>query len=147
MGLRTPTLSVFNPAAVGEQVVTRSFPIASLTKEKRISVNLAMDQYVQEGLQLRSCTFQVPLHGLPQLSSFVRSLFAFSRFTIFPVHLQLMKIAFDEEVASDLAEVFRKHMHKLRYPQHVQGTFAFTVGQSGKMVVEHKTKDKNQSLK
>ncbi|XP_068163269.1 myotubularin-related protein 5 isoform X2 [Antennarius striatus] len=102
---------------VGEQVVTRSFPIASLTKEKRISVSIPMDQYVQEGLQLRSCTFQ------------------------------LMKIAFDEEVASDLAEVFRKHMHKLRYPQHVQGTFAFTVGQSGKMVVEHKTKDKNQSLK
>lgn len=58
-----------------------------------------------------------------------------------------MKIAFDEEVASDLAEVFRKHLHKLRYPQHVQGTFAFTVGQSGKMVVEHKTKDKNQSLR
>uniref|UniRef100_UPI0037E93FF4 myotubularin-related protein 5 isoform X3 n=1 Tax=Semicossyphus pulcher TaxID=241346 RepID=UPI0037E93FF4 len=102
---------------VGEQVMTRSFPIASLTKEKRISVNLPMDQYIQEGLQLRSCTFQ------------------------------LIKIAFDEEVASDLAEVFRKHMHKLRYPQHVQGTFAFTVGQCGKMVVEHKTKDKNQSLK
>uniref|UniRef100_A0A3Q3WKI5 Uncharacterized protein n=1 Tax=Mola mola TaxID=94237 RepID=A0A3Q3WKI5_MOLML len=102
---------------VGEQVVTRSFPIASLTKEKRISVTFTMDQYIQEGLQLRSCTFQ------------------------------LMKIAFDEEVASDLAEVFRKHMHKLRYPQHVQGTFAFTVGQTGKMVVEHKAKDKNQSLK
>ncbi|XP_063316522.1 myotubularin-related protein 5 isoform X2 [Pelmatolapia mariae] len=102
---------------VGEQTVTRSFPVASLTKEKRISVSLTMDQFVQEGLQLRSCTFQ------------------------------LMKIAFDEEVASDLAEVFRKHLHKLRYPQHVQGTFAFTVGQSGKMVVEHKTKDKNQSLK
>ncbi|XP_022060952.2 myotubularin-related protein 5 isoform X4 [Acanthochromis polyacanthus] len=102
---------------VGEQVVTRSFPIASLTKEKRISVTLTMDQFVQEGLQLRSCTFQ------------------------------LMKIAFDEEVASDLAEVFRKHVHKLRYPQHVQGTFAFTVGQCGKMVVEHKNKDKNQSLK
>ncbi|XP_041819599.1 myotubularin-related protein 5 isoform X3 [Chelmon rostratus] len=102
---------------VGEQVVTRSFPIASLTKEKRISVTLPMDQFVQEGLQLRSCTFQ------------------------------LMKIAFDEVVASDLAEVFRKHMHKLRYPQHVQGTFAFTVGQCGKLVVEHKTKDKNQSLK
>ncbi|XP_061523242.1 myotubularin-related protein 5 [Phycodurus eques] len=102
---------------VGEQTVTRSFPIASLTKEKRISVTLPMEQFVQEGLQLRSCTFQ------------------------------LMKIVFDEEVAADLAEVFRKHMHKLRYPQHVQGTFAFTVGQSGKLVVEHKTKDKNQSLK
>ncbi|KAM6896367.1 myotubularin-related protein 5 isoform 1-T1 [Lycodopsis pacificus] len=106
-----------NDPLVGEQVVTRSFPIASLAKEKRISVTLPMDQFVQEGLQLRSCTFQ------------------------------LMKIAFDEEVASDLAEVFRKHMHKLRYPQHVQGTFAFTMGQCGKMVVEHKTKDKNQSLK
>ncbi|XP_019721582.1 myotubularin-related protein 5 [Hippocampus comes] len=102
---------------VGEQVVTRSFPIASLTKEKRISVTLPMEQFVQEGLQLRSCTFQ------------------------------LMKIVFDEEVAADLAEVFRKHMHKLRYPQHVQGTFAFTMGQSGKLVVEHKAKDKNQSLK
>lgn len=45
--------------AVGEQVVTRSFPIASLTKEKRIGVSLPMDQFVQEGLQLRSCTFQV----------------------------------------------------------------------------------------
>ncbi|XP_057710324.1 myotubularin-related protein 5 isoform X2 [Corythoichthys intestinalis] len=102
---------------VGEQVVTRSFPIASLTKEKRISVSLPMEQFVQDGLQLRSCTFQ------------------------------LMKIVFDEEVAADLAEVFRKHMHKLRYPQHVQGTFAFTVGQSGKLIVEHKAKDKNQSLK
>uniref|UniRef100_A0AAY4EDI7 SET binding factor 1 n=1 Tax=Denticeps clupeoides TaxID=299321 RepID=A0AAY4EDI7_9TELE len=102
---------------VGEQVVTRSFPIAALTKEKRISVTLPMDQFIQEGLQLRSCTFQ------------------------------LMKVAFDEEVASDLAEVFRKNVHKLRYPQHVQGTFAFTVGQATRLVVEQKSKDKNQSLK
>ncbi|MBN3277328.1 MTMR5 protein, partial [Polyodon spathula] len=102
---------------VGEQVVIRSFPIASLTKEKKISVSVQMDQFIQEGLQLRSCTFQ------------------------------LMKIAFDEEVASDLAEVFKKHLHKLRYPQHVNGTFAFTVGQSFKVVVEHKHKEKNQSLK
>ncbi|RXM97783.1 Myotubularin-related protein 5 [Acipenser ruthenus] len=102
---------------VGEQVVIRSFPIASLTKEKKISVSVQMDQFIQEGLQLRSCTFQ------------------------------LMKIAFDEEVASDLAEVFKKHLHKLRYPQHVNGTFAFTVGQSFKLVDEHKHKEKNQSLR
>ncbi|MGH0127623.1 UNVERIFIED_CONTAM: hypothetical protein FKN15_035263 [Acipenser sinensis] len=102
---------------VGEQVVIRSFPIASLTKEKKISVSVQMDQFIQEGLQLRSCTFQ------------------------------LMKIAFDEEVASDLAEVFKKHLHKLRYPQHVNGTFAFTVGQSFKLVVEHTHKEKNQSLR
>lgn len=51
--------------AVGEQVVTRSFPIASLTKEKRLTVTLPMDQFVQEGLQLRSCTFQVLFHSSP----------------------------------------------------------------------------------
>lgn len=37
----------------------RSFPIASLTKEKKISIQAQADQFIQEGLQLRSCTFQV----------------------------------------------------------------------------------------
>lgn len=60
---------------------------------------------------------------------------------------QLLKIAFDEEVASDSAEVFRKHLHKLRYPQHVHGTFAFTVGQSPKQAMQPKAKEKNPSLR
>uniref|UniRef100_A0A8C8AZ76 SET binding factor 1 n=1 Tax=Otus sunia TaxID=257818 RepID=A0A8C8AZ76_9STRI len=102
---------------VGEQVVIRSFPIASLTKEKKINIQAQVDQFIQEGLQLRSCTFQ------------------------------LLKIAFDEEVASDSAEVFRKHLHKLRYPQHVRGTFAFTVGQSPKQAMQPKAKEKNPSLR
>lgn len=37
----------------------RSFPIASLTKEKKFNIEAPMDQFIQEGLQLRSCTFQV----------------------------------------------------------------------------------------
>lgn len=49
---------------VGEQVVIRSFPIASLTKEKKINVQAQVDQFIQEGLQLRSCTFQVRWLGL-----------------------------------------------------------------------------------
>ncbi|KAM7056155.1 myotubularin-related protein 5 isoform 1-T1 [Acridotheres tristis] len=102
---------------VGEQVVIRSFPIASLTKEKKISIQAQADQFIQEGLQLRSCTFQ------------------------------LLKIAFDEEVASESAEIFRKHLHKLRYPQHVRGTFAFTVGQSPKQAMQPKAKEKNPSLR
>uniref|UniRef100_A0A8C4VEV4 SET binding factor 1 n=1 Tax=Gopherus evgoodei TaxID=1825980 RepID=A0A8C4VEV4_9SAUR len=118
---------------VGEQVVVRSFPIASLTKEKKInvqpqvdqlmqkekkiSVPAQVDQLIQEVLQLRSCTFQ------------------------------LLRIAFDEEVASESAEVFRKHLHKLRYPQHVRGTFAFTVGQSPKQAMQPKAKEKNPSLR
>ncbi|CAO2601264.1 Myotubularin-related protein 5 [Lemmus lemmus] len=82
---------------VGEQVVVRSFPVAALTKEKRISVQTPVDQLLQDGLQLRSCTFQ------------------------------LLKMAFDEEVGSDSAELFRKQLHKLRYPPDIRGTFAFTL--------------------
>ncbi|XDB51103.1 hypothetical protein AB1E18_004656 [Capra hircus] len=83
---------------VGEQVVVRSFPVAALTKEKRISVQTPVDQLLQDGLQLRSCTFQ------------------------------LLKMAFDEEVGSDSAELFRKQLHKLRYPPDIRGTFALTLG-------------------
>nr|XP_014348815.1 PREDICTED: myotubularin-related protein 5 [Latimeria chalumnae] len=101
---------------VSEQVVIRSFPVASLTKEKKVSAQFQVDQFIQEGLQLRSCTFQ------------------------------LMKIGFDEEVASDL-ELMRKQIHKLRYPQHVRGTFAFTMGQSPKQSMGPKQKEKNPSLK
>ncbi|XP_054843902.1 myotubularin-related protein 5 isoform X3 [Eublepharis macularius] len=105
---------------VGEQVVVRSFPIASLTKEEKITVQAQVDQFIQEGcaqLQLRSCTFQ------------------------------LLRIAFDEEVASESAEVFRKHLNKLRYPQHVSDTFAFTAGQLTKQTVQPKSKEKNPSLR
>ncbi|XP_053925663.1 myotubularin-related protein 5 [Cuculus canorus] len=102
---------------VGEEVVVRSFPIASLTKEKKITLQAQVDPFLQEGLQLRSCTFQ------------------------------LLKIAFDEEVASESAEIFRKHLHKLRYPQDVRGTFAFTVGQWAKEAMQPKAKEKNPSLR
>ncbi|XP_041058167.1 myotubularin-related protein 5 isoform X4 [Carcharodon carcharias] len=101
----------------GEQTVIRSFPVASFAKEKKINQQSRTDQDSQDGLQLRSSTFQ------------------------------LMKITFDEEVASEMVEIFRKHIHKLRYPQYVQSTFAFTVGQSPKQVVESKQKEKNPSLR
>lgn len=41
---------------------------------------------------------------------------------------QLLKMAFDEEVGSDSAELFRKQLHKLRYPPDIRGTFALTLG-------------------
>ncbi|XP_073508693.1 myotubularin-related protein 5 isoform X8 [Phyllobates terribilis] len=102
---------------VAEQTVVRSFPIASLTKEKKVSVPAHLDQYVQEGLQLRSCTFQ------------------------------LLRVAFDEEVPSEISEGFRKQLHKLRYPQDVQGTFPFSVGLSLQHTAQPRTKDKNPSIK
>ncbi|XP_063782727.1 myotubularin-related protein 5 isoform X5 [Pseudophryne corroboree] len=101
---------------VAEQSVVRTFPVASLTKEKKISVPAQLDQYVQEGLQLRSCTFQ------------------------------LLRVAFDEEVPSEVSEGFRKQLHKLRYPQDVLGTYPFSVGLSLQHTVQPRTKDKNPSI-
>lgn len=42
--------------------------------------------------------------------------------------MQLLRMAFDEEVGSDSAELFRKQLHRLRFPPDVRGTFAFTLG-------------------
>ncbi|XP_049836392.1 myotubularin-related protein 13 isoform X2 [Schistocerca gregaria] len=101
-----------------EQIVTRSFPVTSLTKEKRITVQYLahLDQWLQEGLQLRSCTFQ------------------------------LVKVAFDEEVTPENIEAFRKMVHRLRHPAHILHHFAFT-GQVVPQTPLHKGKEKNATLK
>lgn len=42
--------------------------------------------------------------------------------------LQLLKMIFEDEVGSDSVELFRKQLHKLRYPPDISGTFALTLG-------------------
>ncbi|KAI1296516.1 Myotubularin-related protein 13 [Halotydeus destructor] len=84
-----------------ESPVVRSFPIISLTKEKRISfpsnfLISAIDHFIQDGLQLRSNAFQ------------------------------LIRIAFDEEVTSDAIESFRKQVNKERSPPDIFHLYAFT---------------------
>lgn len=37
----------------------RAFPVSTLTKEKKISIQNQLQQNMQEGLQLRSASFQV----------------------------------------------------------------------------------------
>ncbi|ELK24647.1 Myotubularin-related protein 5 [Myotis davidii] len=92
---------------VGEQVVVRSFPVAALTKEKRITVS-------------------TPVEQIPQL----------------------LKMAFDEEVGSENAELFRKQLHKLRYPLDIRTTFAFTQGSAHTPSRPPRTtKDKGPSLR
>jgi len=80
-----------------EQIVVRSFPVTSLTKEKKVAVQYLahLDQWLQEGLQLRSCTFQ------------------------------LMKLAFDEEVTAEHIDNLRKLIHKIRHPPNFWHYFAF----------------------
>ncbi|KAL4713442.1 hypothetical protein ACJJTC_010427, partial [Scirpophaga incertulas] len=79
-----------------EQSVVRSFPLCSLTREKLVRTNNLphLEQPLQEGLQLRSATFQ------------------------------LIKVALDDEVTGEQVEVFRKQLARLRHPPHPLMHFA-----------------------
>ncbi|RMC12216.1 hypothetical protein DUI87_09727 [Hirundo rustica rustica] len=102
---------------VGEQTVIRSFPIASITKEKKISIQNQLQQSMQEGLQISSATFQ------------------------------LIKVAFDEEVSPEVVEIFKKQLMKFRYPQSIFSTFAFAAGQTAPQIILPKQKEKNTSFR
>lgn len=103
-----------------EQLVVRAFPVTSLTKEKRISnaqYLSHLDQFLQEGLQIRSCTFQ------------------------------LLKLAFDEEVTPESIEAFRKMLQRIRHPPNIFHHFAFTGQVVVSQTPHHKGKEKNATLK
>ncbi|XP_069479764.1 myotubularin-related protein 13 isoform X4 [Ambystoma mexicanum] len=102
---------------VGEQTVIRSLPIASITKEKKITIQNQLQQNMQEGLQIRSAT------------------------------LQLIKVAFDGEVSPEMVDVFKKQLMKLRYPLSIFSTFAFAAGQTVPAIILPKQKEKNTSFR
>ncbi|XP_039393866.1 myotubularin-related protein 13 isoform X3 [Mauremys reevesii] len=101
----------------GEQTVIRSFPIASVMKEKKITIQNQLQQNMQEGLQITSASFQ------------------------------LIKVAFDEEVSPEVVEIFRKQLMKFRYPQSIFSTFAFAAGQTAPQIILPKQKEKNTSFR
>ncbi|XP_054625818.1 myotubularin-related protein 13 isoform X4 [Dunckerocampus dactyliophorus] len=102
---------------VGEQAVVRAFPVATLTKEKKISIQNQLQQNMQEGLQLRSASSQ------------------------------LIKVAFDEEVNSEVVEMFRKHLQRIRYPQSIFSSFAFAAGQTQPQLILPKQKERNTGFR
>ncbi|XP_004593850.2 myotubularin-related protein 13 isoform X2 [Ochotona princeps] len=102
---------------VGEQTVVRSFPIASITKEKKITMQNQLQQNMQEGLQITSASFQ------------------------------LIKVAFDEEVSPEVVEIFKKQLMKFRYPQSIFSTFAFATGQTTPQIILPKQKEKTTSFR
>uniref|UniRef100_A0A7N6AM96 SET binding factor 2 n=1 Tax=Anabas testudineus TaxID=64144 RepID=A0A7N6AM96_ANATE len=102
---------------VGEQAVIRAFPVSTLTKEKKISIQNQLQQNMQEGLQLRSASFQ------------------------------LIKVAFDEEVNSEMVEIFRKHLQRIRYPQSIFSSFAFAAGQTPPQLSLPKQKERNTGFR
>ena len=81
-----------------EHSVTRYFPVSSLTKEKKLSVNeylTEIEQQLRDGIQLRSNTFQ------------------------------LIRAAFDDEVGVEEVENLRRNIHRIRYPENIFHFFAF----------------------
>lgn len=100
-----------------EHSVIRAFPVSSLTKEKRISGILSNEQVLPDGLQLRSCTFQ------------------------------LIKVAFDEEVTQETIELFRKALNRIRHPEDEFGLFAFANHNMAMKPQNQKAKEKNATLK
>ncbi|XP_052456993.1 myotubularin-related protein 13 isoform X1 [Carassius gibelio] len=102
---------------VGEQAVIRSFPVSTLTREKKITIQNQLQQNMQEGLQLRSASFQ------------------------------LIKVAFDEEVSSEKVEIFRKHLQRIRYPPSIFSTFAFAAGQTAPQLILPKQKERNTGFR
>uniref|UniRef100_A0A7N8WUB9 SET binding factor 2 n=1 Tax=Mastacembelus armatus TaxID=205130 RepID=A0A7N8WUB9_9TELE len=102
---------------MGEQAVIRAFPVSTLTKEKKISIQNQLQQNMQEGLQLRSASFQ------------------------------LIKVAFDEEVSSEMVEIFRKHLQRIRYPQSIFSYFAFAAGQTTPQLILPKQKERNTGFR
>ncbi|CAL8243685.1 unnamed protein product [Lota lota] len=102
---------------VGEQPVIRAFPVSTLIKEKKISIQNQLQQNMQEGLQLRSASFQ------------------------------LIKVAFDEEVTSEMVEIFRKHVQRIRYPQSIFSSYGFAAGQTTPQLSHPKQKEKNTGFR
>ncbi|XP_068116475.1 myotubularin-related protein 13 isoform X1 [Hyperolius riggenbachi] len=102
---------------VGEQTVIRSVPIASITREKKINIQNHLQQNMQEGLQIRSATFQ------------------------------LIKVAFDEEVSPEMVDLFKKQLMKFRYPVSIFSMFAFAAGQTAPPIILPKQKEKNTSFR
>ncbi|XP_037087660.1 myotubularin-related protein 13-like, partial [Pollicipes pollicipes] len=106
-------------AFASELTIVRSFAVSSLTKEKRISVQYLphLDQWLQEGLQLRSNTFQ------------------------------LIKLAFDEEVTAESIERLKKLIQRLRAPPTIADLFAFRGQHFVTAATSAKDKQKNATLR
>lgn len=66
---------------------------------------------------------------------------------IYPALFQLIKVAFDEEVSSEMVEIFRKHLQRIRYPTSIFSTFAFAAGQTAPQLILPKQKERNTGFR
>ena len=112
-----------NDSLMSDAIITRSFPISALIKEKKI------------GNQ-----FRIGANANSGLSSSLTGLNSTGNYEMASLHdglqmrsstFQLIKVFFDEEVTNDKIEKFRQSLLKLRYPQTVLEFFCFNQNKYG----------------
>jgi hypothetical protein len=113
-----------------DSIITRAFPIFSLIKEKKFSGQYHTENSnstLHDGLQLRSCTFQ------------------------------LIRVYFDDEVSTDTIDKFRQILFKLRCPhtildiyalqlQYAGGTYSSAINPNGPLTISSKTKETKNTI-
>ncbi|KAM9409168.1 LOW QUALITY PROTEIN: myotubularin-related protein 13 [Pholidichthys leucotaenia] len=101
------------------------FQCPTLTKETKISIQNQLQQTnMQEGLQLRSASFQVHTTVSPEKEAFVRG-----------------------GQPQRWWEIFRKHLQRIRYPQSIFSSFAFAAGQTAPQLIHPKQKERNTGFR
>lgn len=101
-----------------EHSIVRYFPVGSVTREKRFTLNEYLgeiEQQLKEGIQIRSNTFQ------------------------------LIRAAFDDEVSMEDVEAFRKNLSSIRYPDNIFHFFAFRGGHQYFLNQESHNKSKEKA--
>ncbi|QQP48749.1 Uncharacterized protein FKW44_009166, partial [Caligus rogercresseyi] len=89
--------SPIDPFAADKTII-RSFPVTSILREKRFSINeylSEVDQQLKEAILIKSNTFQI------------------------------IRAGFDDEVTTEEVEFFRRELQRHQYPEHIFHFFAF----------------------
>jgi myotubularin-related protein 5/13 len=106
-----------NDSLMSDAIITRSFPISALIKEKKIGNQFRLGTNTNSILSNSLTTLNNP--GTYEMASLHDGIQMRSS------TFQLIKVFFDEEVSTDKIEKFRHSLLKLRYPQSVLEFFCF----------------------
>jgi hypothetical protein len=108
-----------NDSLMSDAIITRSFPISALIKEKKIGNQFRVGANTNTNSVLANSLTNLNQPGSYEMASLHDGIQMRSS------TFQLIKVFFDEEVTNDKIEKFRHSLLKLRYPQSVLEFFCF----------------------
>jgi hypothetical protein len=109
-------------ALMNDAVITRSFPVSALMKEKKIS-----NQYQSSAAAAVAALAAANNSNSVTQSTITDLATLHDGLQMRSASFQLIKVFFDEEVTTDRIELFRHALLKLRYPQTVLEFFCFSI--------------------